>query len=90
MHINCYMERSENAPLSYRMQHAPNATKIVGGVTYLRFGEGSQSAVHRLSVAENGLVEHKWTLGSWEMAETLDYDKEINETVEVPNENHSL
>ena len=84
MEINCYGERCEKTPIRYRMARTPLETKVVGGSTYNRFGDGENAAIHRLGVSEDGLVEHKWTLGSWDKVEMLEFDKEIDETMEVP------
>ena len=49
----------------------------------IRFSDGENAIIHRLGVGENGLIEHKWARGAWDKAESLVYDKEIDETMEV-------
>lgn len=83
MEINCYGETCAGTPMMYRLARTPLETKVIGGITYNRFSDGENAIIHRLGVGEDGLIEHKWARGAWDKAESLVYDKEIDETMEV-------
>ena len=73
MKINCYGERTEGAAPAKGPAREPSGTKRVGGATYLRFAPRSPAPIHRLSVDEDGIVQHEWAYGMWADAKTLSY-----------------
>ena len=82
MRINCYGERTESATYDKNPPVEPLETKMSGGSTYLRFGEGENVPIHRLTVGADGIVRREWAYGKWEAAEKLAYVP-ATETVEV-------
>ena len=82
MRINCYGERTESATYDKNPPIQPLETKVSGGMTYLRFGEGDKVPIHRLTVGEEGIVRREWAYGRWVEAENLD-DIPTTETREI-------
>lgn len=88
--INCLGEAAKEERRLVRTTRAPNDVKVAGGCTYHRYGEGGRCAIHRIGIARNGMVEELWTFGEWAEAESLQYAKRIDETMEVDDGADSL
>ena len=73
MKINCYGERTESATYDKNPPIEPLETKVSGGSTYLRFGEGERGPIHRLTGGADGIVRREWASGKWDEAENLAY-----------------
>jgi len=81
--INCYGEKTEAERFDFRETRPPTDTKFVSGATYNRFGGKDPCAIHRIRVGAEGLVEERWAYGDWSGAESLAYEKTVDETLEV-------
>ena len=82
MRINCFGEETKDLAYDKNPPVEPLETKVSGGSTYLRFGEGGRVPIHRLTIGADGLVQRRWAFGKWEDAESLDYIP-ATETMEV-------
>lgn len=81
--INCYGTEAEAERFDFRETKKPDESKFVGGATYDRYGTADPCAIHRIAVGADGLVCERWAFGNWAEAESLAYERTIDETMEV-------